>query len=56
MRKFTAWREKKTNGNKGVSIPTASESLVAAKLAYEKSKQAVDAVKLIAIMEGAKAF
>ena len=48
--------KKKTKGNPGESVPTASESLVAAKSAYEKAKQAVEAVKLATTMEGAKAF
>ena len=47
---------KKTEGNQGESIPVASESLVTAKSAYEKAKQALDAEKLDATMEGAKAF
>ena len=47
---------KKNKGNPGESIHAASESLVAAKSAYEKSKQAVDVVKLAAMTEGAKAF
>jgi len=55
MHKFTAWR-KKTKGNPGEGVPAASESLVAAKSAYEKATQAVDAVKLAITMEGAKAF
>jgi len=48
--------EKKAKGNKGESAPAASKSLVAAKAAYEKAKQALDAVKLAVTMEGAKAF
>jgi hypothetical protein len=47
---------KTTKGNQGESIPAASESLVAAKSAYKKAKQAVDAAKLATMMEGAKAF
>jgi hypothetical protein len=47
---------KKNKGNPGESVPAASESLVAAKSAYEKAKQAIEAVKLDAMMEGAKAF
>jgi len=48
---------KKTKGNQGESVPTVPESLVAAKSAYEKAKQAVlDAVKLAATTDGAKAF
>ena len=41
---------KKTKGNPGESVPAVSESLVAAKLAYEKAKQ------LTTMMEGVKAF
>ena len=48
--------KRKNKGNPGESIPAASESLVAAKTAYKKAKQAVEAVKLAATMEGAKAF
>jgi hypothetical protein len=46
----------KNNRNPGGSIPAASESLVAAKTAYKKAKQAVEAVKLAATMEIVKAF
>jgi hypothetical protein len=49
-------KRKNTKGNPGEGVPAASESLVAAKLAYNKAKQAVDAEKLAATMEGAKAF
>jgi hypothetical protein len=38
--------QKKAKGNKGESAPTASESLVAAKSAYQKVTQAVDVAKL----------
>ena len=55
MQKFTAQR-KKAKENKGESTPTPSESLEAAKSASEKAAQAVDAVKLTVMMEGAKAF
>jgi hypothetical protein len=57
MRKFTTQR-KKTKGNKGESVPAASESVVAVKSAYEKAKQDVDTAKLAITMamEGAKAF
>jgi len=55
MRKFVAWR-KKGKGNKGESTPTASESLEAAKKAYEKATHAVDAAKLAVTTEGANAF
>ena len=48
--------EKKVKGNKGESIPAVSESLEAAKLAYENAKQALDAAKLAIMTEGAKAF
>jgi hypothetical protein len=47
---------KKTKGNPGEGIPAASESLVAAKSAYEKAKQAVEATKLTDTTEVAKAF
>jgi hypothetical protein len=40
---------KKIKGNKGETTPAASESLVAAMSAYEKSAQAVDATKLAAM-------
>jgi hypothetical protein len=46
----------KTKGNKGESAPTASESLVAAKSAYKRAAQALDAAKLTVITEGANAF
>jgi hypothetical protein len=55
MRKFAVQR-KKTKGNQGESVPAASESLKAAKLAYEKTAQALDAVKLVIMTEGAKAY
>jgi len=42
---------KKTKGNQGESIPAASESLMAAKSAYKKAKQAVEATKLATAME-----
>jgi hypothetical protein len=47
---------KKNKGNPWEGVPTASESLVAAKTAYDKAKQAVEAAKLTATMEGVKAF
>jgi hypothetical protein len=56
IRKFTARREKKTKGNQEEGLLAFSEPLVADKIAYEKAKQAVDAVKLTATTEGAKAF
>ena len=46
----------KDKGNPRESTPSASKSLVAAKSAYKKAKQAVEAAKLTAITEGAKAF
>jgi len=55
MCKFAS-RRKKTKENPGESIPAASESLVAAKLAYQKARQAIDAAKLTTMMEIAKAF
>ncbi len=48
--------KRKTKGNTGEDAPSASESLVAAKTAYEKAKQAVEAAKLAVTTEGAKAF
>jgi hypothetical protein len=49
--------EKKKNiGNPGEHVPAASKSLVAGKTAYKKAKQAVEAMKLAATMEIAKAF
>ena len=48
--------KKKTKGNPGEGIPAASKSLVVAKSAYEKAKQAVDATNLAAMTEGVKAF
>jgi hypothetical protein len=48
--------EKKEQREPRRSIPAASESLVAAKTAYEKAKQAVEAATLAATMEIAKAF
>jgi hypothetical protein len=44
---------KKSKVNQVEGIPTASESLVAAKSAYNKGKQTVDAMKLTITMEGA---
>ena len=48
--------EKKNKGNPRESIPAASRSLVAAKSAYKKVKQAVESSKLAATMEGVKDF
>jgi hypothetical protein len=45
---------KKNKGNRGEGVPAASESLVAAKTAYIKAKQAVEALTLIAMTDGAK--
>jgi len=47
-------QRKKNKGKPGESVPAASESLAAAKTAYEQAKQPVEAVKLVATMEGAK--
>jgi hypothetical protein len=47
---------KKNKGNPGEGVPAASESLVAAKTAYDKAKQALEAAKLAATTEIAKAF
>jgi hypothetical protein len=47
---------KKIKGNSGEGVPAASESLVAAKTAYNKAKQALEATKLAATTEIAKAF
>jgi hypothetical protein len=49
-------REKNNKGNSGEGIPAASESVVVAKTAYDKTKHAVGATKLTAMTEGAKAF
>ena len=54
--KVRASEKKKTRGNSGEDAPAASESLVAARTAYEKAKQAVEAAKLAVTTEGAKAF
>ena len=48
--------KRKNKGKPGEGVPAASESLVAAKTAYEKAKQAVEAAKLASTTEGAKAF
>ena len=55
MQVCTLEREK-SKGNSGQGVPAASESLVAAKTAYDKAKQALEASKLAAITEIAKAF
>jgi hypothetical protein len=47
---------KKNKGNPGEGIPATSDSLAAAKTAYEQAKQAVEAAKLAAATEGAKPF
>jgi hypothetical protein len=47
---------KKNKGNPGEGVHATSESLVAAKTAYDKAKQALEAAKLAAMMEIAKAF
>jgi hypothetical protein len=47
---------KKSKGNPGEGVPAATESFIAAKSAYSKTKQAVDAAKLTAATEGAQAF
>ena len=47
---------KKNKGNPGEGVHATSESLVAAKSAHKKAKQAVDAAKLAATTEGAKAL
>jgi hypothetical protein len=49
-------KRKKNKGNSGEGMPAVSESLVAAKTAYDKAKQALEATKLAAMMETAKAF
>ena len=48
--------KKKTKGNTDDGVQAASESLVEAKTAYEKAKQAVVAAKLTVTTERAKAF
>ena len=47
---------KKNKGNPGEGIPVASKSLVPAKTAYNKAKQAVEATTLTSTMEGVKVF
>ena len=47
---------KKNKGNPGEGVPAASESLVAAKTAYDNVKQALEATKLAAMTEIVKAF
>jgi len=42
---------KKNKGNSGEGVLAASESLVAAKTAYDKAKQALEAVKLVTTTE-----
>jgi hypothetical protein len=42
--------------NSGEGVPAASESLVAAKTAYDKAKQAIEAAKLAGTMEITNAF
>jgi hypothetical protein len=48
--------KRKNKGNPGEGTSTASESQVAAKTAYNKAKQAVEAAKLAAMTEIAKAL
>jgi hypothetical protein len=48
--------KRKNKGNPGEGTSTASKSLVAAKTAYNKAKQTLEAVKLVTTMEIAKAF
>jgi hypothetical protein len=48
--------KKKSKGNPGEGIPAPSESLVAAKSAYEKAKQALDTAKVATVTEGQKPF
>ena len=55
MRMFAALR-KKGKREQRRERTAASESLEAAKLACKKATQAVDAAKLVVMMEGAKAF
>ena len=55
MHKFTTWR-KKAKGNKWESTSAASNSVEAAKSAYQKVTHAVDASKTSHTMEGAKVF
>ena len=54
--KVRTLEKKKTKGNPGEDVPAASESLVAARTAYEMTKQALEAAKLAVTMEGVKAF
>jgi hypothetical protein len=55
MCKFTT-RRKKGKRNKGESTPSNSNSLEAAKLAYEKATEAVDDMKLGITTKGANTF
>ena len=48
--------EKKVKREQRRSASAASKSIVAAKSAYKKDAQAVDAAKLAIMKEGAKAF
>jgi hypothetical protein len=55
--KVCTLERKKNKWNPGEGVPASSESLVAAKTAYKKAKQAVEAAKLATtMMETAKAF
>ena len=45
-----------TTGNQGEGIPATYESIVAAKMAYDKAKQAMEDAQLAITMERAKAF
>jgi len=47
---------KKNKGNPGEGTPAASKSIVAAKTACDKAKQAEEATKLTVMTEGVKAF
>jgi ribosomal protein L16/L10AE len=54
--KVRTLEKRKNKGNPGEGTFAASKSLVAAKTAYNKAKQALEAAKLAATMEIAKAF
>ena len=51
-----ASERKKDKGNPGERVPAAVESLAAAKTAYQKAKQAVEAAKLAVTTKGVKVF
>ena len=56
MCKFAPRRKGRTKGTPEKAFLLPPSSLIAAKTAYEKAKQALEAMKLAATTEGAKAF